>query len=151
MTEKLLPCPFCGKQVALIDNCHELEDCENFERCESTGYYAVVRDVNEGGCGASGGYARTEHEAISAWNRRAQPTNEPLTIDELRGMDGEPVWCDWVNQWGIVNIDSESRLEFTYCDGSQNTYGEIVSCGIDPMAYRRKPEPEGRENDGPTI
>jgi Lar family restriction alleviation protein len=70
---ELKSCPFCGKQVALIDNCHELEDCENFERCEATGYYAVVCDVNEGGCGASGGYARTEQEAVAAWNRRAQP------------------------------------------------------------------------------
>ena len=35
-------------------------------------HYIVVCDYSEGGCGAStGGSARTEEEAIKAWNRRA--------------------------------------------------------------------------------
>ena len=35
-------------------------------------HYVVVCDYSEGGCGAStGGSARTEEEAIKAWNRRA--------------------------------------------------------------------------------
>ena len=94
MSNTLLPCPFCGKRVALIDNCHELEDCENFERCEDTGYYAVVCSVNEGGCGASGGYARTEQEAVTKWNRRADvvPVVRGEWIEaKLNGMSLYPV------------------------------------------------------------
>nr|DAQ35597.1 MAG TPA: acetyltransferase [Caudoviricetes sp.] len=65
-------------------------------------------------------------------------------------MEGEPVWCDWINGWGIINIDGESRLEFTYRDGSQNTYSELVHCGIIPLAYACKPlteEPLCKENE----
>ena len=39
-----------------------------------------------------------------------QPTltqpNEPLTLDELREMDGEPVWFDTIKLWGIVIVRS---------------------------------------------
>ena len=70
----------------------------------------------------------------------AQAPNEPLTLDELRGMYMEPVWCDWMNLWALVNIDAQSKLEFTYCDSSQNTYDSLVYCGINPLAYRRPPE-----------
>ena len=39
-----------------------------------------------------------------------QPTltqpNEPLTLDELREMDGEPVWFDTIKRWGIVIVRS---------------------------------------------
>lgn len=71
------------------------------------------------------------------------PENKVLTVEQLRKMEGEPVWCDWINGWGIINIDGESRLEFTYRDGSQNTYNELVHCGIMPLAYARKPEQKG--------
>lgn len=77
-TDNLLPCPFCGAEAVIdveyngIDvtygihcpNCH----CANIE----TGTYK-------------------KQEAIAAWNRRYEPPNEPLTLDELKQMDGEPV------------------------------------------------------------
>lgn len=30
--------------------------------------------------------------------------NEPLTLEELREMDGEPVWFDTIKRWGIVRV-----------------------------------------------
>lgn len=68
--------------------------------------------------------------------------NKPLTLDELRRMDGEPVWCDWVGGWAIVYIDGASELTFVYWDGSSNTLSELRSCNINLLAYDRKPEQE---------
>lgn len=36
------------------------------------------------------------------------PRNEPLTMDELREMDGEPAWWDdgEGSCWGIISVDS---------------------------------------------
>lgn len=32
------------------------------------------------------------------------PPNEPLTLEQLREMDGEPVWFDTIKRWGIVRV-----------------------------------------------
>ena len=45
---------------------------------------------------------RTEEIAIAAWNRRTQPENKPLTLDELKQMDGEPVWITGIEKWGVL-------------------------------------------------
>ena len=67
--------------------------------------------------------------------RRAQPTNEPLTLNQLREMDGEPVYCVYPGcstggEWFLVNSQGAYKnggfLSFRY-------YGEW-------LAYRRKPE-----------
>lgn len=71
--KELKACPFCGKQVAEITNCIELEDCANFEACDNCGFVCVVCSANNGGCGATGGYAPTEKQAVEKWNRRATP------------------------------------------------------------------------------
>ena len=81
----LKPCPFCGENVAVMTDAHDLEECSNFEDdnchcnefeshpCE---YKTVVCDVTRGGCGASSGYYPTEKEAIEKWNRRAETVKE---------------------------------------------------------------------------
>jgi hypothetical protein len=100
---KIEKCPFCDKDVAKISNCQELEGCRHFEKCPATEpYVCVVCNMFEGGCGASSGYYDSEAKAIAAWNRRAQPENEPLTLDELRGMVGEPVWMARAKKWVFV-------------------------------------------------
>lgn len=82
---------------------------------------------------------------VTELEHRAQPDNSPLSLDELRQMDGEPVWCGWMNVWAIVYIDGASEIEFTYYDGSQNTFKELEECygkySKTWLAYRRKPEP----------
>lgn len=70
MTEKLKKCPMCGKDVATITFCKELEECANFEECGDSGFVCVVCGVNDGGCGASGGYSNVVEKAIELWNTR---------------------------------------------------------------------------------
>lgn len=72
--DKLLTCPFCGGEADI------------FEASEDS-FCTLCTD-----CGVETPYQISAEEAIAAWNRRAQPENEPLTLSELRGMGGEPVW-----------------------------------------------------------
>lgn len=67
----LKPCPFCGNDTTLvIANCRKLEDCEGFRECVDEPYLSVVCDKTNGGCGASGGYAKDKAGAIVNWNER---------------------------------------------------------------------------------
>ena len=74
------------------------------------------------------------------------PPNAPLTMEELREMDGEPVWCvdgSGNKRWAIVSVYGEYPDDFE-CYTAQ--YGRIPGWGygIDGaagwLAYRRKPE-----------
>jgi len=68
------------------------------------------------------------------------PTNDPLTLEELRGMDGEPVWivpmrgsggfCTW------MLVDAEYEL----CREAHGKMAVFENCGKTWLAYRRKPE-----------
>ncbi|WP_312637156.1 hypothetical protein [Oscillibacter sp.] len=94
-------------------------------------------------------YCKREYEAVElavAELRRAQPSNEPLTLDELRGMDGEPVWLkDGIGEgWFLVSAVVGSKICFYE---KSITVGEPLSaCGQTWLAYRHKPERS--ENDG---
>lgn len=50
----------------------------------------------------------TAEEAISS----LYPPNEPLTLDELREMDGEPVWVEHNNggEWIVIHWDYVGRI-----------------------------------------
>ena len=70
------------------------------------------------------------------------PANEPLTLEELRGMDGEPVWiipmrgsggfCTW------MLVDAEYEL----CREAHGEMAVFENCGKTWLAYRRRPEEE---------
>lgn len=71
------------------------------------------------------------------------PPNDPLTLEELREMDGEPVWCvtgSAINagrgHWDICDWWDKNTVMFPY-SGEQP---RIDDCGITWTAYRRKPE-----------
>ena len=70
------------------------------------------------------------------------PQNEPLTLDELREMDGEPVWVEEVEHWALIDVEkggqwdgapfavwAENGAKFTY-----NIMNRNLHC------YRRPPE-----------
>lgn len=69
---------------------------------------------------------------------------EPLTIEQLRQMDGEPVWVEEVKHWALIDIEkggqwdgipfavwAENGTKFTY-----NVESRDLHC------YRRPPEGE---------
>ena len=72
------------------------------------------------------------------------PQNEPLTLEQLREMDGEPVWVEDVKHWALIDIEkggqwdgvpfaiwAENGMKFTY-----NIKNRGLHC------YRRPPEGE---------
>ena len=62
----------------------------------------------------------------------SQP-NEPLTLDELREMDGEPVWFDTIKRWGVVKVCRDGVFVLT-----KSGEFEVGRCKY----YRRPPEGE---------
>lgn len=68
-----------------------------------------------------------------------QPNNEPLTLEELRKMDGEPVYIPGTNCWVLVTKNEFVPL-FTWPDGEQcSAYDWYEQVG---SVYRRPPEGE---------
>ena len=61
------------------------------------------------------------------------PPNEPLTIEQLKEMEGEPVWFDTIKRWGIVKVNREGIFVVT----KSGEY-EFGRCKV----YRRPPEGE---------
>lgn len=133
--DELKACPHCGNSVAELTNCAELEDCTCFESCAEEPFVCVVCNANNGGCGASGGYADSTEKAIEKWNRRAESENNPLTPEQLRKMDGEPIDIKYIEYVRIEGTGSKyipcSKYKFVL-----ENYGKTW------LAYARKPEQE---------
>ena len=82
---------------------------------------------------------------------RPTPENKPLTLDELRQMDGEPVWtvtigCDNVfgcELVGEISVGPENREVISMCnllDGTYDVFADLY--GKTWLAYARNPEQE---------
>lgn len=100
--------------------------------------------------------AKAINELVLATLRAQQQSNGPLTAEELRKMDGEPVWCvDGLGNenWCLVSVWSnrEEKAQGADCvdknDGLWDaTYygmqgnGEHGLHAVGWLAYRRKPE-----------
>ena len=72
-----------------------------------------------------------------------QPTltqpNEPLTLDELRGMDGEPVWVDDKKTWALLQVWDDENIDAVFPMPRGCFHAESV---IGRKIYRRPPEGE---------
>lgn len=70
----------------------------------------------------------------------APPPNDPLTLEELREMDGEPVWAVWMEE-AIITQEGWSLVETELDDvASTNFRFDFEIYGLKWLAYRRKKE-----------
>ena len=72
------------------------------------------------------------------------PPNEPLTLEQLREMKGEPAYLNVFDPllksgWHIIKAVTEDKIIFR---GWQTVYVPIGGMGIDYNLYRRPPEGE---------
>ena len=91
-------------------------------------------------CGAPRGDLEKAADVIEELAARLEPSSIPLTLEELRGMGGEPVWivpmrgsggfCTW------MLVDAEYEL----CREAHGEMAVFENCGKTWLAYRRKPE-----------
>lgn len=73
-----------------------------------------------------------------------RPPNEPLTLEQLREMDGEPVWVEDVKHWALIDIEKGGQwdgIPFAVWaeNGAKFTYN-VKSRGL--HCYRRPTEGE---------
>lgn len=73
----LLPCPFCGMDVADFTYCHEVALCRKAD-CDEHFFVAVVCEKMDGGCGAMSAFCDDKEKATSAWNKRNEETMDLL-------------------------------------------------------------------------
>lgn len=114
---ELKKCPFCGGEARFSD-----EPGIRMVRCKR--------------CEAKTGRYRSFDAAAEAWNRRAQPENNLLTLEELREMNGEPVYilnpCDPRQGFWEISVDAADYIEGRNIDSYGKTW----------IAYRHRPEEE---------
>lgn len=68
--------------------------------------------------------------------------NDPLTPEQLRGMDGEPVWCKDCSHYGTISVDTKGIWEgipfFSFRHEDVNFCWNVDDRKL--ALYRRKPE-----------
>lgn len=68
------------------------------------------------------------------------PPNDPLTMEDLKEMDGEPVWVEipehYVKEWCIAKFDPLMGRMRLWCFGGGWFDGK--NCGKSVFIYRRK-------------
>ena len=164
MSEQLsrkMECPICKKKAVFVGvhddegNYHGLMGCD-YEDAPWSGLSYALHHEGWGDCplctdGAEstmgGMLFDTAEEAISALS----PPNEPLTIEQLREMDGEPVWCKWLlpedraieqGKWFIVISGDKAGLEIKRPAEYGCHFCKIDDYGKTWLAYRLLPEGE---------
>ena len=151
---ELKPCPFCGGENIAVGSDKGTVYRHNTAFGDLTRSVPTVRWAYCVDCGCvapaekvnnfDGFYKPDEQEdalnrAISTWNRRAQSVNEPLTMEQLRNMDGEPVWLkDGIGEgWFLASAIVGEKIYF--CEKSITVGEPITGCGKAWVAFAHKP------------
>ncbi len=129
--------------AALREDCR---DCGSNSLCLNgeMNVYCAVRDAADR---LEGYVDRCKRYADEIMELRERGRNDPLSLDELRQMDGEPVWVVWLDgrlksRWYIVGSSLWIEM-FTEWDGAFSLdYGKTW------LAYRHKTEDVNNGKDG---
>lgn len=75
-------------------------------------------------------------------NVSTKVSNEPLTLDELQEMDGQPVWVEELNRWALVDLmySRGDELIMALFDDGDIKVRNAKLCNL--HCYRRPPEGE---------
>ena len=89
---------------------------------------------------------------VASCARQEQERNAPLTLDELRQMDGEPVWCEIYIKgqpsfYGIVHGETVTGFISGDDKPANLAITNVGAYGLAWLAYRQKPERITREED----
>ena len=120
--QKLLNCPFCGGEAILESN--KLR-------------YGTIYSAYCQKCGAEiTGFS--EHEAVAAWNRRAKPANEPLTLKQP-----EIVRCKDYTYYCPASDGHGGEMHYGFCINRHDG-----TCGVTRNRYERDFCSYGERKDG---
>ena len=74
--------------------------------------------------------------------RHYTPPNEPLTLEELRQMDGQPVWVEDVKHWALIDIEKGGQWDgvpfVTWEKNGARFCHNVIDRNL--LCYRRPPE-----------
>lgn len=82
---------------------------------------------------------------------QAMPTltlpNEPLTLEQLREMNGQPVWVEEINHWALIDIETGGRWSgIPFVVGAENGANFCYNIKARNLqCYRCMPLPEPPE------
>ena len=94
-------------------------------------------------CSLRDGEAAEYHSMFAAMLEESMP-NEALTIEQLREMDGEPVWVTPLGFWALVIAKPGERVQLMSNDGETVWADKEIEL-VGPV-YRRPPEGEEAGN-----
>lgn len=149
MTE-LKPCPFCG-QIPIIEESARFPRYGKDEGKRIKGYTVVCKNLYCILHNADDWYRRSAKEASEAWNRRAEPENRPLTLEEVveRILDDDWnfVWVEWLGAVAPEQMCPWQKVKkhIVFLNLGREMYEvniNIVGYGKTWRCWPRKPTPE---------
>lgn len=87
-------------------------------------------------------------DSIDNWPTLAS-LNEPLTLEQLRQMDGQPVWVEDVKHWALIDIEKGGQWDgmpfATWNENGVRFCYNVINRNL--LCYRRPPEGEEETKD----
>lgn len=149
MSKSLKPCPFCGNSASISTPfVHAKCAWVKCNTCGAKTKKIKIYDMYDNEHITS--LDRCKVKAITAWNTRvAEPEARALTIEELREMDGKPIWCVDIRSgcytgWHIIILNKPyqciERTQIVQPLESGSHYHRITDYSKTWLAYDKPPK-----------